>query len=168
MEIKVGGIYRTKDDVHSLIFEGKAIFDYFIKEGTPVRISRMFGSGTVGIIPLFYTDGCQVHSWITHINNLEEADTVEKVKNMASEEQHQMKVLITFADASIVAQLLKGDKTVKTANARCAPDDKFCIEIGAKLALERLLRRRMMYQCLAHIEYLRMKEWLQLLPTWLI
>ena len=73
---------------------------------------------------------------------IEEVKTMENAKNLASEGQHQMKVLITFADASTVAQLLKGDKTVKTANARCAPDDKFNIEVGAKLALERLFEKK--------------------------
>ena len=49
---------------------------------------------------------------------------MEKAKNLASKGQHQMKVLITFADTTTVAQLLKGDKTVKTANAYCAPVEK--------------------------------------------
>ena len=36
------------------------------------------------------------------------------------------------------AKLTKNGETVKTANARCHPDDEFDFGIGAKLAVERL------------------------------
>jgi len=135
MEIKVGGIYKTKGNV--LCWNGR-----LLPQGITCKVER--------IIPRYFNGGADVRIkdslfneyWFVDTDYLEEVDTMEKDKNMASEGQHQMKVLITFADATTVAQLLKGDKTVKTANANCATDDKFSIEFGAKLALERLFKKK--------------------------
>jgi len=135
MEIKVGGIYKTKGNV--LCWNGR-----LLPQGITCKVER--------IIPRYFNGGADVRIkdslfneyWFVDTDYLEEVDTMEKDKNMASEGQHQMKVLITFADATTVAQLLKGDKTVKTANAYCAPGDKFNIEVGANLALERLFEKK--------------------------
>ena len=48
------------------------------------------------------------------------------------------KIIITTNDAEILASLYDGNKVIKTATAKCAPDDKFSFETGAKIAFERL------------------------------
>lgn len=47
-------------------------------------------------------------------------------------------IVITRDGKTVTAKLTKNGETVKTANARCHPDDEFDYGIGAKLAVERL------------------------------
>ena len=49
---------------------------------------------------------------------------------------------IDFRGNEATARLVKEGSTVKQATAYCAPDDKFNIEIGSKLALERLFEKK--------------------------
>ena len=47
-------------------------------------------------------------------------------------------IVIASDGKTTTAWLKQGEKTVKTAIAKCSPDDEFSLEIGAKLALNRL------------------------------
>ena len=48
------------------------------------------------------------------------------------------KIVITTDGTETLAKLYDGKKVVKTATAKCSPDDKFSFETGAKIAFERL------------------------------
>lgn len=48
------------------------------------------------------------------------------------------KIVITTDGAETLARLYDGNKVIKTATAKCSPDDKFSFETGAKIAFERL------------------------------
>lgn len=48
------------------------------------------------------------------------------------------KIVITTDGAETLARLYERNKVIKTATAKCAPDDKFSFETGAKIAFERL------------------------------
>ena len=49
------------------------------------------------------------------------------------------KSVITSDGEKTLARLYDGKKVVKTATAKCSPDDKFSFETGAKIAFERLI-----------------------------
>ena len=48
------------------------------------------------------------------------------------------KIVITTDGKTTTAKLYEDGKSVKTATAKCAPEDTFDFGVGAKLALERL------------------------------
>lgn len=48
------------------------------------------------------------------------------------------KIVITTNGTETLARLYDGNKVIKTATAKCSPDDKFSFETGAKIAFERL------------------------------
>lgn len=48
------------------------------------------------------------------------------------------KIVITINGKETLARLYDGAKVIKTAVAKCSPDDTFDFQIGAKLAFERL------------------------------
>lgn len=48
------------------------------------------------------------------------------------------KIVITSNGVETLARLYDGNKVIKTATAKCSPDDKFDFETGATIALERL------------------------------
>lgn len=48
------------------------------------------------------------------------------------------KIVITSDGEKTLARLYDGEKVVKTATAKCSPDDIFSFEAGAKIAFERL------------------------------
>lgn len=49
------------------------------------------------------------------------------------------KIVITTDGMETLARLYEGNNVIKTATARCAPDDTFDFATGAKLAFERLM-----------------------------
>jgi hypothetical protein len=49
------------------------------------------------------------------------------------------KIVITTDGSEILARFYDGEKVIKTATAKCAPDDTFDFATGAKLAFERLM-----------------------------
>lgn len=51
----------------------------------------------------------------------------------------EKKIVITSDGEKTLARLYDGNKVIKTATAKCSPDDKFDFETGAKIAFERLL-----------------------------
>lgn len=48
------------------------------------------------------------------------------------------KLIITVNGAETLARLYEGNKVIKSATAKCSPDDTFDFEKGAKLAIDRL------------------------------
>ena len=48
------------------------------------------------------------------------------------------KLIVTVNGAETLARLYEGNKVIKSATAKCSPDDTFDFEKGAKLAVERL------------------------------
>ena len=50
----------------------------------------------------------------------------------------EKKIVITTDGAETLARLYEGNKVIKTATAKCSPDDKFSFETGAEIAFERL------------------------------
>lgn len=48
------------------------------------------------------------------------------------------KIVITLDGLETLARLYDGNKVIKTATAKCSPEDKFDFETGAKIAFERL------------------------------
>lgn len=48
------------------------------------------------------------------------------------------KIVITTDGTETLARLYERNKVIKTATAKCAPDDKFSFETGAKIVFERL------------------------------
>ena len=51
------------------------------------------------------------------------------------------KIVITTDGAETLARLYGGNKVIKTATAKCAPDDTFNFETGAKIAFDRLFEK---------------------------
>lgn len=51
------------------------------------------------------------------------------------------KIVITTDGTETLARLYEGGKVVKTATAKCSPDDSFDAYIGAKIAFDRLLEK---------------------------
>ena len=49
------------------------------------------------------------------------------------------KIVITTDGTETLARLYDGNKVIKTATAKCSPDDNFSFETGAKIAFERLI-----------------------------
>jgi len=49
------------------------------------------------------------------------------------------KIVITTDGKTTTARLLGGKKTIKTAEAKCSPDDEFDFKTGAKIAFQRLM-----------------------------
>lgn len=58
-----------------------------------------------------------------------------KVKSLVPRTE---KIVITTDGKTTTATLYENDKKVKTATAKCSPDDKFDFAIGAKIAMDRL------------------------------
>lgn len=53
----------------------------------------------------------------------------------------EKKIVITSDGEKTLARLYDGKKVVKTATAKCSPDDKFDFETGATISFDRLLNK---------------------------
>ncbi len=53
----------------------------------------------------------------------------------------EKKIVITSDGEKTLARLCDGGKVVKTATAKCSPDDKFDFEVGATIAFNRLFEK---------------------------
>lgn len=49
------------------------------------------------------------------------------------------KIIITTDNKTTTARMFEGKKIIKSAEAKCSPEDKFDFEIGAKIAFNRLV-----------------------------
>lgn len=52
------------------------------------------------------------------------------------------KIVITSDGKETLARLYEGNKVIKSATAKCSPDDEFDFAIGAKIAFERLMAEK--------------------------
>lgn len=59
--------------------------------------------------------------------------------DMFEEKANDKKIVITTDGTETIARLYEGKKVVKTATAKCSPDDTFDFETGARLAYDRLM-----------------------------
>ena len=142
MEIKIGGIYKVKSDVFAE--------DAVLKKATMVKVLRIdaFCFTQMAMVSEFTEKEIKGNItldsviWYISSDNLEEVENVEKTKNLASNEQKKMEIAMAFHDKYTTAYLIKEGNIVKQETARCAPDDKFNIETGSKLALERLFEKK--------------------------
>lgn len=104
----------------------------------------------------YYT--CKSSEWegiVTHVRNdgsfdavttkyIDSIETGEECHNLNPEyfELITPETIIIASDGKTTTAWLKqGKKTVKTAIAKCSPEDEFNLEIGAKLALDRLFEQ---------------------------
>lgn len=62
-----------------------------------------------------------------------------KMSSVYGEMKIQSKIVITTDGKTTIAKLYEGKKVVKTAEAKCSPEDEFNFNIGAAIALERLV-----------------------------
>lgn len=53
------------------------------------------------------------------------------------------KIVITSNGSETLARLYEDDKVIKTATAKCSPDDTFDFETGAKIAFDRLTENKL-------------------------
>lgn len=53
----------------------------------------------------------------------------------------EKKIVITTDGAETLARLYDGNKVIKTATAKCSPDDTFNFETGATIAFDRLFEK---------------------------
>ena len=65
--------------------------------------------------------------------------TFELVPQSQQQIHQEIKIFKSFRSNNVNALMYKDGKVVKSAVAKCHPDDKFNFEVGAKLAMERLM-----------------------------
>lgn len=78
--------------------------------------------------------GKQGHCWWFHDGDGSVFEIVNKTKDFP-------KIVITTDGTETLARLYEGGKVVKSATAKCHPQDAFDAYIGAKIAFDRLLER---------------------------
>lgn len=69
---------------------------------------------------------------------LKNANCWDFTDDMLYSAKSENKILITVDGDKTLARLYENNKIIKTAEARCYPEDEFDFETGAKLAFERL------------------------------
>lgn len=69
-------------------------------------------------------------------------DLVESKKKSPDIKDKADKIIITVNGTETTAQFYKGGKVVKTATAKCSSSDEFNFETGAKLAFDRMMKRK--------------------------
>ena len=67
------------------------------------------------------------------------ADTYMCLNYEYFDKLNEDKIVITTKGDKVIANLYEGKKIIKSAEAKCSPDDEFDFKIGAKLAFERLV-----------------------------
>lgn len=120
------------------------------KVGDKVRIVSEWGKGCHE-----NADG-KMDKWLGKVMTIISVDCDRKCYKMREDESEQddygwywfenciaglaceNKIVITSDGEKTLARLYDGNKVIKTATAKCAPDDKFSFETGAKIAFERL------------------------------
>ena len=60
-------------------------------------------------------------------------------EDIAKVDSNNLKIVVTVEGNTTLARLYKDNKVVKSAEAKCSPEDTFDFNIGAKLAVERLV-----------------------------
>ena len=64
------------------------------------------------------------------------------IAGLAEPKKPEFSVSVHFHDRLTVAELIKDGKVVKAENARCNPKDKYSMAEGARIAVERLFRKK--------------------------
>lgn len=82
---------------------------------------------------------CFDHPYQVAIDN--DAELWCKVKCLESDNEAVEKIVITHDGKTTTATLYRDDGSKETATARCAPEDTFDFNVGAKLAMERLMEK---------------------------
>ena len=119
------------------------------KVGDKVRIVSKWGKGC------FQSSNGEMDKWLGKIMTVRHVGTklyrmAEDIKdnerggwvwseNCIAGLARENKIVITTDGAETLARLYDGKKVVKTATAKCSPDDNFSFETGAKIAFERLI-----------------------------
>lgn len=129
MRYKIGDRVRVKKDLDGINLKGKIgtiitrgmYYDYGIEFDDPIAGDKSHNCNGRG------KDGhCR---W----GDEDELEPVDK------------KIVITTNGNTTLARLYEGKKVVKTAEAKCAPEDEFDFLIGAELAFERLTESKPKY-----------------------
>lgn len=123
MKFKVGDKVRIrKDAVVDQVYNGLTLFPWMKEEAKDVnKIINTYGNGRYGI---------DTTSYVYDFSMLEPVD----------DDIMPEKLVIYREDNKTIAKYYKGDKTV-TAEAKCAPEDEFDFEYGAKLAMDRAIEK---------------------------
>lgn len=123
MKFKVGDKVRIrKDAVIDQLYNGITLFSWMKEEAKDVnKITYVYGDNLCEIDTTPYTYDFSM------LELVEDSNTSEK--------------LVIYRDNNkTIAKYYKGDKTV-TAEAKCAPEDEFDFEYGAKLAMDRAVEK---------------------------
>lgn len=64
------------------------------------------------------------------------------IAGLAEPKKPEFSVSVHFHDRLTVAELIKDGKVVKAENARCNPKDKYSMAKGARIAVERLFKKK--------------------------
>ena len=76
------------------------------------------------------------HGWFCKIENLERiTNNLERITN------NKDKIVVTSDGKKVTAKLYNDKELIKSAEAKCCPDDKFNFEFGVTLAMGRLFGR---------------------------
>lgn len=123
MKFKVGDKVRIRRDaVINQLYNGIALFSWMKEEAKDVnKVTQVYNNGYCEIDTTPYTYDFSM---------------LELIKEPTAFE----KLVIYRKDNKTIAKYYKGNKTV-TAEAKCAPEDEFDFEYGAKLAMDRAIEK---------------------------
>lgn len=99
----------------------KANIYVFSNEGWIGKVTRILGNGRI-----------RVEEDSGHFFDVDE-DKFDLL------ERCDKKVVITVDGKTTLARLYEGDKVIRSAEAKCSPDDKFNFDVGAEIAFKRLI-----------------------------
>lgn len=123
MKYKVGDKVRVRRDL-------KEHKEYYMDDKTvsDVAVCAMVVAGHIVVI-----DGVDVYYSVKGIGYNWTDEMFEPVNDL------NRKIVITTDGTETLARLYDGEKVVKTATAKCSPDDTFDFATGARLAYDRLM-----------------------------
>ena len=121
MKFKVGDKVRVREDLIIGKWYGKDTFSIGMKDtlGGVYEVKKIFGFG-------YKLDCSDIYVY-----------TDEMLELVCCFEE---KIITYRKDNKVIAKYYKGNKTV-TAKAKCAPEDEFDFEYGAKLAIDRAIEK---------------------------
>lgn len=110
--------------------------DHVIIEESNIESSTRVYAGKSGTICKLASDPNYAYRYIVHPDDWTiEGGVYCKVKSLVP---HTEKIVITNDGKTTTATLYDNDTKVKSASAKCSPDDKFDFAIGAAIAMDRL------------------------------
>lgn len=96
-------------------------------------------AGQTGVVKA-YKDTWSGHNYLINVDNRHALSIWCKVKCLV-EDKKEEKIVITHDGKTTTATMYSEDGSKVTATAKCAPEDKFDFNVGAKLAVERLMEK---------------------------